>query len=665
MNLLHESGDFQDDLGLGAGLGDIPDNLIGSTNCNLRVDEANADEELSLGLSEMFAARGERNLHLLSNDERLVGIYSTADAEAQNEKWKNDTLQMAKLKATLGRDVNEVLQCLKQGYTDDEISNDPGIMDFLDKYFLWFFFLDDPCAFDSCDQAKAFLQKLGRKSMHVLSGPRCSGCRSNEHDRCSLLGKSLIKGLDFSPKIFDEISGALRMRGLIKSDVSVTSADEIKIALSPKKETSVRVYNAPKREKTHGISMDDAIARLHAQTVNKAIDERNQKIADFKNAKAKPAAQQILALIYKDAPSAEIQHLIESQLSPEDKKLSAMLYKEMNDDPLLKSGLVFPPIVFNSCPDAKSFLIKNGLKFSHIKSFEDCDNCNKKANGCCTLLGGKLLASNMKIAEHDRLAKIDELCVSRQITDGRAKQCRKLEKTNYLAGLREAQKLAGTKSDRNASSNDSNLNSLVEATAKFTDHNNALESAINQLSSGIPLSSVRTMLQSRMSMSAADSSIEEILYGLSSVRAEAIDDCTQASHQFKDGAVLVKAGRCTLCQYASDMGCSKTKLAFGTGELPRIADAEQTREGREILDIFNDPDRIIDAEPYSQITGIQVDLNPDSGQMYELGKLENTELPDMSVPDMVVDVNPRISAEQGLEIEDLGSADGWDIGSCL
>jgi hypothetical protein len=166
-------------------------------------------------------------------------------------------------------------------------------------------------------------------------------------------------------------------------------------------------------------------------------------------------------------------------------------------------------------------------------------------------------------------------------------------------------------------------------------------------------------------MSAADSSIEEILYGLSSVRAEAIDDCTQASHQFKDGAVLVKAGKCTLCQYASDMGCSKTKLAFGTGELPRIASVEQTPEGREILDIFYNPEKELDTAPYGKITGIQVDLNPDSGQMYELGKLENTELPDMSVPDMVVDVNPRISAEQGLEIEDLGSADGWDIGSCL
>jgi hypothetical protein len=173
------------------------------------------------------------------------------------------------------------------------------------------------------------------------------------------------------------------------------------------------------------------------------------------------------------------------------------------------------------------------------------------------------------------------------------------------------------------------------------------------------------MLQTRMGKNAVDSSIEEILYSLPSVRAETIDDCIQTCHQFKDGAVLVKADKCTLCQYAMDMECSKTKLTFGTGELPRIADSEQTREGREILDIFNDPDRIIDAEPYSQITGIQVDLNPDSGNEYDLGKLENTELPDMSVPDMVIDVNPRTSAEQGLEIEDLGSADGWDIGGCL
>ena len=276
-----------------------------------------------------------------------------------------------------------------------------------------------------------------------------------------------------------------------------------------------------------------------------------------------------------------------------------------------------------------------------------------------------MLYSNIEIAEHDRLAKIDELCVSRRITDGRAKQCRKLEKTNYLTGLREAQKIEGTKPGRNTSSNDSNLNSLAEATAKFTDNNDALKSAISQLSSGIPLSSVRTMLQTRMGKNAADSSIEEILYGLSSIRAEMLDDCMCASHQFKDGAVLVKADKCTLCQYAMDMECSKTKLTFGTGELPRIASVEQTPEGREILDIFYNPEKELDTVPYGKITGIQVDLNPDSGQMYELGKLENTELPDMSVPDMVVDVNPRISAEQGLEIEDLGSADGWDIGSCL
>ncbi|MGB7568095.1 MAG: hypothetical protein WBM07_09555, partial [Chitinivibrionales bacterium] len=572
MNFLPAHGDFQDDLGLGGGLGDIPDNLVGSTNCNLRVDEANADEALSIELSEMFSTQVDSNLHLVPNDERLAGIYDTG-LEALREKRVSDAHKMAKLQATIGKNTMEIFQFLKKELTDDEIRSLPGIRDLLHAPCIWAKIVDDPTAFDNCDQAKSKLRDLDkkRKSLYVLSNTQCSGCRENEHGRCRKLGKKLIKGLDFTPEMFGEISEALRMEGLITTGESVISTDGIKNAFSHKKDSSIRIYNAPKREKTATISAEEAMARLHAQAVNKAVDERNQKIADFKNTRAKPAAQQLLALIYKDASSAEIQHLIESQVSPEDKKLSAMLYKEMSDDLLLKSGLIFPPIVFSSCPDAKSFLIKNGLKFSHIKSFEDCDNCNKKANGCCILLGGKLLYSNMEIAEHDRLAKIDELCVSRQITDGRAKQCRKLEKTNYLAGLREAQKLARTKSDRNASSNDSNLNSLVEATAKFTDHNNALESAINQLSSGIPLSSVRTMLRSRMSKSAADSSIEEILFSLPSVRAETIDDCTQACHQFKDGAVLVKAGKCTLCQYASDMGCSKTKLAFGTGELPRIA----------------------------------------------------------------------------------------------
>jgi hypothetical protein len=163
-----------------------------------------------------------------------------------------------------------------------------------------------------------------------------------------------------------------------------------------------------------------------------------------------------------------------------------------------------------------------------------------------------------------------------------------------------------------------------------------------------------------MSKSAADSSIEEILYSLPYIRAEMLEDCTQACHQFKDGAVLVKAGRCTLCQYASDMGCSKTKLEFGTGGLPRIAEVEQTPEAQEIIDTFHDPDREIDAEPYAKITGIQIEMSPDSGNEYDLGSLVSMDLPDMSVPDMVIEVNPRTSSEHGLDI-DLGRGEGWGI----
>jgi hypothetical protein len=112
------------------------------------------------------------------------------------------------------------------------------------------------------------------------------------------------------------------------------------------------------------------------------------------------------------------------------------------------------------------------------------------------------------------------------------------------------------------------------------------------------------------------------------------------------------------------MGCSKTKLEFGTGGLPRIAEVEQTPEAREIIDTFHDPDREIDAEPYAKITGIQIEMNPDSGNEYDLGSLVSTDLPDMAVPDLVINVNPRTSAEHGLDI-DLGRGEGWEITDCL
>jgi hypothetical protein len=171
------------------------------------------------------------------------------------------------------------------------------------------------------------------------------------------------------------------------------------------------------------------------------------------------------------------------------------------------------------------------------------------------------------------------------------------------------------------------------------------------------------MLQSQLGNATADSIIEDALFSLPAINANVLDDCTCAGHQYRQGAVIVKSSKCSLCQYAGEGDCFKTKLPFGSAELPRFADVEQTPEAREIIDMFHDPDRVIDAEPYSQITGIQIEMNTDSGNDYDLGRPVRTELPDMSVPDMIVDVDPRTSAQQGLDIEDLGG--GWNIEGCL
>ena len=662
MNFSPACDDFEDDLGLGGGLGDIPDNLVGSTNCNLRIDEANADEALSLRLSGMFATRVDRNLHLTQNDERLAGIYDTG-LEAYREKRISDALKMAKLQATNGKNAIEIAQFLrKQKLTDDEIRSLPGIRDLLNAPVIWAMFIDDPSAFDSCDQAKSKLRELNqkRKPMYVLSNKQCSSCRENEHNHCRKLGnKLIIKGLDFTPEMFGKISEVLRMQGLLKADESVISIDGIKEALSPKKDSSVQIFNAPKREKTATIPANEAMAQLHSFSVKKAAEEKIQNQQDNID-DAKMTAQKLLALTYKNANKIEMKQIEATLFSPEKKKAFHDLYKIINEDPLLKSRLAFPRIIFDSCKQAKSFMDDNNIKVGYIKAIAQCDGCNNKIEGQCNLLGGTVLTKNARVAEHDRFAAIDNACGNA----GEAKKCKEIEKSKYLAGLREAQKEIDCKATKTASSNETKSNSLDQLSAQFSENNDALATAINQLSSGIPISSVRAMLQTRMSKSAADSSIEEILYSLPYIRAEMLDDCTCASHQFKDGAVLVKAGRCTLCQYASDIGCSKTKLEFGTGGLPRIAEAEQTPEAQEIIDTFHDPDREIDAEPYAKITGIQIEMNPDSGNEYDLGSLVSTDLPDMSVPDMTIDVNPRTSAEHGLDI-DLGGGEGWDIEGCL
>ena len=215
---------MDDDLHLAESLGNIPDNLIGKTSPRLKIDEANADDAFSIGLSEMFATRKERNLHLLSNDERLVGIYDTG-LVAQREKQISDALKMAKLQATNGKNAIEIFQFLKKDLTDDEIRSLPGIRDILNVPCIWAKIVDDPSAFDSCDEAKSMLRDLdkNRKSLYILSNTQCSGCRENEHGRCRKLGKKLIQGLDFTPEMFGEISEALRMTGLITAGESVIS----------------------------------------------------------------------------------------------------------------------------------------------------------------------------------------------------------------------------------------------------------------------------------------------------------------------------------------------------------------------------------------------------------------------------------------------------------
>jgi hypothetical protein len=648
---------------LSAGLGDLPDDLLGSTNPSLKLGRNSGGDSLSEELSMMFSKRITTNINLIPNDTLLSGIQTTnPDANAQKEQRIADALKTAKLKATLGKDSNEIFQGLRQVLSDDEISSLPSILELLDNPFIWSMIIDDPTAFENCDQAGQILRKIGRKSLFVLSSPKCADCRNNSHDRCLKLGKKLIKSLDFTPQMFAEISDALRMQGLIASDKTVASMEDIKHILAHKSDRSTRIYTAPKRQPAPIVPLHEVMTTLQARSVDKAKEEHKQAHRDFLNAELKPMAQRILSFIYKGASEDEIRHQVESTVfSPERRKSFATLYHALDGNPLVKSRLMFPPIIFDSCRQAKEFLSKNGIKAVYIKQFSRCEGCLNKNNGSCLLLGGTLLSPDSRVSEHERLMAIDDLLVNRQISAAQAQKCMEIETNVYLAGLRDAHKKANQKPRITASKSTQGVNSFVESAARFADGSNALTMVIDQLSAGVPISSVRSILRSQLSKTAADETLEQALFSLSSISADTLDDCTQCHHQFRAGAVLVRTGKCSSCSYAASIECLKTKLAFAAPT--SLADSEETAEAKEILDMFYDPERRIAIKGDSRTAGLGIELNTDSGTVYDLGLGNTCDLPDLTAGEMIVNINQRSSGENLLDVQELGT--GWDIGNCV
>jgi len=63
------------------------------------------------------------------------------------------------------------------------------------------------------------------------------------------------------------------------------------------------------------------------------------------------------------------------------------------------------------------------------------------------LLGGTLLFQNREIPEDERLSAIDHLFAKRKIPLDQVKKCKQLEKSRYLAGIREAHEIIDNQSD--------------------------------------------------------------------------------------------------------------------------------------------------------------------------------------------------------------------------
>lgn len=635
-------------------MGDLPEDLFGKHKPDLNLG---ANGSGSKELDQLLSKEPASNFNLVPNDASLRQLHDDSLFTMQTkEQGRNNAIKVARLMATLGKGSLEISQYLSQKMSAEDIASSPILLQLIGAPFLWRI-VDDTLAFDSCDTAARELRKLNRKSLYVLES-NCSGCTFNCQGTCLKLSKTIIHDFDFTPEAFQQINGTLKMMGYNLSQKTASTIDDIREILSGKETNETKTYFAPPKVSKPAMSMEKALNLLHAQSLRKENEQVAYDKSHIASNQARPISQLILGLLYKDFGKDEIKRQVEASFfTPDTPALFEKIFNALND-PLVLAKQLIPPVIFSNCDQARVFLAKSRIKPKFIKEIDQCKGCHNRDGSACGLLGGTILGRDAKVPLSDRQLYIDNFLTENRISADQARQCKELEKTRYLAGLDAAFRLAHSKQKIESGSFLSPVNLSVQQTKDVEPMKSDLrQAAAARLSSGVAFSSVKASLRMNLPTNQADEVAEECLFGLQTVNADVIDDCLTAKHTFRESSQLIKTSKCSRCDHANDFGCSRTMLPFmGT---PSLNFAEETLEAKEILSFFDDTDGRIEIKADSNQKGLDIDLQTDSGAVYDLGKPDHSDLPDLTPLDMLIQLNPNSSSADPLDISGLG--EDWEL----
>ena len=228
-------------------------------------------------------------------------------------------------------------------------------------------------AFDSCGEAKEFLDKVGNKALYVVSDKPCHHYDSNT-GKCAVLDRVLVRELDYTDQ--DVVRAALK-HNLSRGAINTRQAREIVRQLQGKNAGMAR----------------NVIAKM-----NKLVPTKQTAIKSY----AKMATNKI-SIVTPDAGSAEeviryvkarmnegyygadLQQLIRLHFDASSITKAASTLKPILAEQGLQGIYYLDPTPYSSCDEGAGYLRTKGIKY--VMAMKACKGCTANSEGFCMKYG--------------------------------------------------------------------------------------------------------------------------------------------------------------------------------------------------------------------------------------------------------------------------------------
>jgi hypothetical protein len=255
---------------------------------------------------------------------------------------------------------------------------------------------------------------------------------------------------------------------------------------------------------------------------------------------------------------------------------------------------------------------------------------------------------------------IDELYVKGRLN---SRQVRELKmKTDPRKRLHEAVRLSYHVERRNKVEKSAWILSAQNIATKY----DAILWVIDALSRTAAITQIKKLL--RIKYSDVDQIVNDAMAAMTTINADSLD-CVEEKYHFPSSPLLVRSEKCGSCPHANDeQQCRRHRLVFAQ---EYSVNSGETPEVKEILGYFEGSELIADVDPSPTKSSLDIQFwNPGWKLVVDAGSGDSSKALDnyqeiFEYVEPLVEVDAVKASVPPLEIEGLGSGEGFDISSLL